>query len=88
MPTEQLLVRLPDDLLRRFKQIVPARARSAFVRALLEKALPSEDDDNDPLYLAALAAEQDTVLSGEMAEWDDAMIGDGLDDLPPFQARL
>jgi Arc/MetJ-type ribon-helix-helix transcriptional regulator len=86
MPTEQLLVRLPDDLLRRFKRTVPARSRSAFVRALLEKALPLKVDDNDPLYLAALAAEQDTRLSGEMAEWEDATIGDGLNDLPPFQA--
>ena len=88
MPTEQLLVRLPDELLRRFKRSVPARARSAFVRDLLEKALPSEDDDSDPLYLAALAAEQDTRLSGEMTAWEEATVGDGLDDLPPFRARL
>ena len=87
VPTEQLLVRLPDDLLRRFKRTVPTRERSAFVRQLLEKALPAEDDDNDPLYLAALAAEQDTRLSGEMAEWEEAMVGDGLDDVPRFQAR-
>lgn len=40
MPTEQLLLRLPDDLVRRFKPIVPARERSAFVRQLLEQALP------------------------------------------------
>ena len=88
MATEQLLLRLPDDLVQRFKRTVPARARSAYVRALLEKALPSEDDDNDPLYLAALAAEQDTALSAEMASWEEATIGDGLDDLPPFQAGL
>ena len=50
--------------------------------------MPSEDDDNDPLYLAALAAEQDTALSAEMASWEDVTIGDGLDDLPPFQAGL
>ena len=87
MPTEQLLVRLPDDLVRRFKRSVPSRARSAFVRALLEKALPPEDDDNDPLYLLGLALEQDTKLSEEMAEWEEAMIGDGLDDVPSFRRR-
>ena len=87
MPTEQLLIRLPDDLLRRFKRAVPTRARSAFVRHLLETALPPERDDNDPLYLAALALEQDTRLSAEMAEWEDATISDGMDDLPPFQPR-
>jgi len=78
MPTEQLLLRLPEDLVRRFKQIVPARERSAYVRQLLEQALPSVDSDNDPLYLAALAVEQDTALSQEMAEWEACTIDDGL----------
>lgn len=87
MPNEQLLVRLPDDLLRRFKRAVPSRERSAYVRQLLKRALPPEDDDNDPLYLAALAVEQDKRLSAEMAEWEETTIGDGLDDLPPFQPR-
>ena len=85
MPSEQLLVRLPDDLLRRFKRAVPTRGRSAFVRQLLEAALPTEDADNDPLYLAALALEQDTRLTAEMAEWEETALGDGMDDLPPFQ---
>lgn len=78
MATEQLLLRLPEDLVRRFKENVPARERSAFVRQLLEQALPSADGDNDPLYLAALAVEQDTALNDEMAEWEAATIGDGL----------
>jgi hypothetical protein len=82
MPTEQLLLRLPEDLVRRFKQAVPARARSAFVRQLLEHALPTAEGDNDPLYLAALAVEQDSALTAEMAEWDDATIGDGLSEAP------
>lgn len=87
MPTEQVLLRLPDDLVRRFKRTVPARERSAFVRRLLEQALPSEDDDNDPLYLAALALEHDSRLAAEMGEWEKTMIGDGLTDLPPFRSR-
>ena len=75
MPTEQ---RLPDDLVRRFKQIVPVGERSAFVRQLLEHALPSVDGDNDPQYLAALVVEQDTTLGEKMAEWEattSAMVG-------------
>jgi predicted transcriptional regulator len=83
MATEQLLLRLPDHLARRFKQVVPARQRSAFVRQLLEQALPAADSDNDPLYLAALAAEQDTKLGEEMAEWEAATINDGLTEAPP-----
>lgn len=77
MSTEQLLVRLPDDLVRRFKQVVPTRERSAFVRQLLEQALPSTDSDTDPLYMAALAVEQDASLGQEMAEWEAATIDDG-----------
>jgi predicted transcriptional regulator len=82
MPTEQVLLRLPDDLVRRFKQVVPARERSTYVRKLLEQSLPPVDGDNDPLFLAALAVEQETGLGNEMAEWETATIGDGLTDLP------
>jgi metal-responsive CopG/Arc/MetJ family transcriptional regulator len=78
MPTEQLLLRLPEDLVSRFKRAVPARERSAFVRQLLEQALPADRDDTDPLYLAAVAVERDEALAAEMAEWQAATIGDGL----------
>ena len=84
MPTEQLLLRLPEDLVKRFKQIVPARERSAYVRQLLEQALPSADSDEDPLYLAALAVEQDTALSQEMTEWEASTIDDGLTEVLPI----
>ena len=78
MPTEQLLLRLPDDLVRRFKRSVPSRQRSAFVRHLLEQALPAAGGDDDPLYLTALAVERDAKLAGEMAEWELATLSDGL----------
>ncbi len=83
MPTEQLLLRLPDDLVKRFKQTVPARGRSAFVRQLLEQALPAADGDDDPLYLAALDVERDVTLGAEMAEWETATAGDGLTEASP-----
>jgi hypothetical protein len=78
MPTEQLLLRLPDDLVRRFKRNVPSRRRSAFVQQLLEQALPSEQGDDDPLYRVALAVEQDVRLTAEMAEWETATVADGM----------
>jgi hypothetical protein len=84
MATEQLLLRLPEDLVRKFRRTVPERQRSAFVRALLEQALSVEpDDDADPLYLAALAVAQNERLTAEMTEWEDATVGDGLDETPP-----
>jgi hypothetical protein len=83
MATEQLLLRLPEDLVRKFRQTVPERQRSAFVRTLLEQALAADpDEDSDPLYLAALAVEQDGHLSTEMAEWQEATLADGLEEIP------
>ncbi len=82
MATEQVLLRLPEALVSRFKQAVPARSRSDYVRQLLEMALPPAEGDNDPLYLAALAVEQDATLGAEMAEWDRAASADGLTDAP------
>ena len=76
MPAQQLLLHLPPDLVRRLKHAVPARQRSAFISRLLEAALPPEP--TDPLYEAALAAENDATLSAEMAEWEHATFADGL----------
>ncbi len=78
MATEQLLVRLPGELVRRLKRQVPARGRSAFVQRLLEQALIPEGSEDDPLYRAALEVERDDQLMAEMAEWDGT-IADGLE---------
>ena len=58
MATEQLLLRLPEDLVRRFRRAVPSRERSHFVQQLLEQALPVGDSDDDPLYQAAMDVER------------------------------
>ena len=77
-PTEQIQLRLPGDLVSRFKRNVRPRQRSAFVQLLLEQALPSAESDSDPLYLAALALEKDTALHADMADWETATVGDNL----------
>lgn len=78
--TTQLLIRLPEALVRRFKRRVAVRQRSKFIERLLEEALPPEDvADDDPLYQAAVAVERDEQLAAEMAEWEEATIADGLD---------
>ena len=77
MAMRQVLIRLPDNLVRRLRRRVPARGRSAFVQRLLEQALPPDEGGDDPLYRAALAVEQDERLAAEMAEWV-ATAGDGL----------
>jgi metal-responsive CopG/Arc/MetJ family transcriptional regulator len=79
----QLLVRLPDDLAKRFKRSVAPRQRSKFIERLLQEALPNpQDSDDDPLYQAALAVEQDEKLAAEMSEWEEATLGDGLSGEP------
>jgi len=83
MATQQLLVRIPEELARRLKRQVPARGRSAFVQHLLEQALAPEGGEDDPLYQAALAVEQDEQLAAEMAAWDGT-IADGLEAESPM----
>jgi hypothetical protein len=79
MTTQQLLLRLPEDLVRRFKRTVAPRERSKFVQHLLEQALPPDEvTDSDPLYRVALAVERDEALAAETAEWETATIADGL----------
>ncbi len=70
----QVLLHLPDELVQRFRSSVPKRQRSAFVAALLEKALPEQDD---ALYRLALDVENDPAMD-EMADWD-VTAGDGLE---------
>jgi hypothetical protein len=78
MTTQQVLLRLPEDLVRRFERTVAPRERSKFVQHLLEQALPPDEvSDSDPLYQAALAVERDEALAAEMAEWETATIDDG-----------
>jgi metal-responsive CopG/Arc/MetJ family transcriptional regulator len=78
MPTTQVLIHLPDELVRRFKRHISVRQRSKFVQWLLEDALPPEDgSDDDPIYQAALAVEKEQELASEMAEWEAATIEDG-----------
>lgn len=77
MATQQLLLHLPDELVRRLKRAVPARSRSRFIQDLLEQALPPDGvGDADPLYLAALDVEKDTALAEELGGWD-LVLGDG-----------
>ena len=77
MATQQVLIRLPEELAERLRRRVPARGRSAFVQHLLEEALPADEGEDYPLYLAAVEVEQDERLAAEIADWD-VTAGDGL----------
>ena len=77
VPMQQLSIRVPEELARRLKRQVPSCDRNAFIQRLLEQALLHDKTAEDPLYLAAVAVEQDEQLAAEMAQWD-ATVGDGL----------
>jgi hypothetical protein len=78
MATQQLLLHLPNELVRRLKRAVPACGRSKFIQDLLEQALPPDGVvETDPLYLAALDVEKDEALAAEMGGWDLALSDGG-----------
>jgi hypothetical protein len=79
MGTQQLLLHLPDELVRRLKRAVAPRQRSKFIQDLLEQALPPDGVvEADPLYLAAVEVEKDEALAAEMAGWEPATLSDGV----------
>ncbi len=41
----------------------------------LQRALPADEGEDDPLYQAALAVERDERLAAEMSEWDATSCG-------------
>lgn len=59
-PTQQLLLRLPNDLALRFAQVVPSRQRSRFLLNLLRSEL-----DRESLSLANVAKKLTASESGQ-----------------------
>jgi predicted DNA-binding protein len=74
--TTQVLIRLPTEVARRFRNAIPARQRSEFVRKLLEENLPNVDDH---MYELALQAEAFDRADPEEVSELDATLMDGLD---------
>jgi hypothetical protein len=74
--TIQILIRLPTEVARRFRNAIPARQRSEFVRKLLEENLPNVDEQ---MYELALQAEAFDRANPEEVSELDATLMDGLD---------
>ena len=74
--TTQVLIRLPTEVARRFRNAIPARQRSEFVRKLLEENLPNVDEQ---MYELALQAEAFDSANPEEVSELDATLMDGLD---------
>jgi len=74
--TTQILIRLPTEVARRFRDAIPARQRSEFVRKLLEQNLPNMDEHIHELALQAQAF--DCANPEETNELESTLM-DGLD---------
>ena len=72
----QVLIHLPTEVARRFRNAIPARQRSEFVRKLLEENLPNVDEQ---MYELALKAEAFDRANPEEVSELDATLMDGLD---------
>lgn len=81
--TTQVLIRLPEEVARRFRDAIPARQRSDFVCKLLEQHLPNVDDYMHELALKAEAF--DHAHPEESTEFESTLM-DGLDPNETFDA--
>jgi Arc/MetJ-type ribon-helix-helix transcriptional regulator len=81
--TTQVLIRLPTEVARRFRNAIPARQRSEFVRKLLEENLPNVDEQ---MYKLALQAEAFDRANPEEVSELDATLMDGHDPNETFDS--
>ena len=82
MSTQQILIRLPEDVAAKLKAIAPARQRNKFVAELVATAVARYDDDL--AKIAAAVTDEETrnrEIALEMRDWE-ATIGDGLEQEP------
>ena len=79
MPTS-MLIRLPDDVVSRFRSLVPARQRNKFLADLVAKAVSDQESDLEQIAAAVTREERaDPELQQALADWQQTN-ADGLDD--------
>ena len=79
MPTS-MLIRLPDDVVSRFRSLIPARQRNKFLADLVAKAVADQESDLEKIAAAVTLEESnDRELQQELADWQQTN-ADGLDD--------
>ena len=79
MSTQQILIRLPEDVAARFKAVVTARQRNKFVADLVARAVARQDNELARIAVAVTDEERrNPELAQEMRDWE-ATIGDGME---------
>jgi hypothetical protein len=74
-----MVLKLPDDLMSRFRSIVPNRQRTRVIASLLESEVKRREQ---ALERVAAEVEADAGLKDEMADWETT-VADGIDDEVP-----
>ena len=78
MSTQQILIRLPEDVAARLKAVVPARQRNKFVADLVARAVARHEDELAKIAAAVTDEERrNPELAQEMRDWE-ATVGDGI----------
>lgn len=80
MSTQQILIRLPEDVAARLKAVVPTRQRNKFVADLVARAVARHEDELAKIAAAVTDEERrKPELAREMRDWE-ATVGDGVEE--------
>ena len=87
MSTQQILIRLPEEIAAKFKAAVPARQRNKFVVELVATAVARHENDLGKIATAVTNEEKrNPRIKQEMRDWD-ATVGDGLEEKHDTRAK-
>ena len=79
MATQQILIRLPEDIAAKFKAAVPARQRNKFVAELVATAVARHEDGLAKIAIAVTNDEKrNPKIARETGDWETT-VGDGLE---------
>lgn len=87
MSTQQILIRLPDEIAAKFKAAVPARQRNKFVAELVATAVARHEDKLAKIATAVTSEEKrNPKIAQEMRDWE-ATVADGLEEKHGTRAK-
>ena len=79
-----IVLKLPDELVSRFKSMVPNRQRTRVITSLMETEIKRREKE---LERVAAEVEADVALKEDMRDWD-VTIADGIDEyVPPHDEK-
>ena len=87
MATQQILIRLPEELAAKFKAAVPARQRNRFVAELVATAVARHEGELAKIATAVTNEEKrNPKIAQEMRDWE-ATVGDGIEEKHGARAK-